>query len=405
MRVYCLVAGEAGARYIAPSAMFADRTAWDLQPNRFSAALERQRSSGRELLDLTESNPTRIGLAYPATTLEALLDPRALQYSPDARGLQVSREAVAAYYADLGASVEPDSIVLTTSTSEAYSFLFRLLCDPGDEVLVGSPGYPLFDFLASIQDVTLVSYPLLYDNGWQLDLHSLRRRITARTRGVLLVHPNNPTGSYVASVERDQLNSLCAEHELAIIADEVFLDYALVGKPPFTFATNASAMTFTLSGLSKIAGLPQMKLSWMVISGPEPMRSAALRRLEVIADTYLSVGTPVQIALPKLLAGGAKVQRQIVDRVHGNLAELDRLLGEQAGCARLQTHAGWYVVLRVPITRSDEELAIELLERHSVVVHPGHFYDFPQEGYLVLSLICEPQIFSEGVRRLLGCLR
>lgn len=384
--------------------MFARRTRWELTPNRFSAALERARASGKQLLDLTESNPTRVGLRYPDGWLQALADPAGLQYQPDARGTPGAREAVAGYYRELGVEVPTDAIFLTTSTSEAYSFLFRLLCDPDDQVLTGAPSYPLFDFLASIQDVELVSYPLLYDHGWQIDLHSVGQRMGPRTRAVLLVNPDNPTGSYVKAGERDRLNEMCAPHGLAVIADEVFLDYGVDGRPPVTFAGNQDALTFTLSGLSKVAALPQVKLSWMVVSGPKAARDEALRRLEVIADAYLSVSTAVQLATPKLLAERSQVQEQIKGRVRENLAELDRQVGSRKECSRLQVEGGWYAVLRVPVTGSDEELAVRLLETAGLIVHPGHFYDFPSEGYLVLSLISRPQVMREGLQRLLTSL-
>ena len=381
--------------------MFANRTAWNLAPNRFSVALERARKAGGELLDLTESNPTRVGLRYPAGTVERLADPRGMEYRPEALGSASAREAVARYYREMGAEVSPDAIVLTSSTSEAYAFVFHLLCDAGDEVLVGAPSYPLFDFLASLQDVKLAPYPLLYDHGWQIDFHSLEQRLGTRTRALMLVHPNNPTGSYVKPEERERLNQLCAPREMALVADEVFLDYALGGAAPFTFAANAGTLTFTLSGLSKVVALPQMKLSWIVVSGPKAARDAALQRLEVIADTYLSVGTAVQLALPGLLAERRELQKQIGERIRGNLAELDRLLAKQKTCARLELEAGWYAVVRVPATRSDEDLAILVLERDGVVVHPGHFYDFPSAGYLVLSLLPRPERFAEGVRGVL----
>ncbi len=380
--------------------MFAARTAWRLTPNRFSAALAEARRSGRELLDLTESNPTRVGLRYPAGMLEALADPRGLEYRPEAQGLREARGAVADYYCAFGSKIDIASVVLTSGTSEAYSFLFRLLCDPGDEVLVAAPSYPLFEFLADIQDVKLVSYPLLYDHGWQIDLHTLEQRLGPRSRAVLVVHPNNPTGSYVNLQERERLNQLCAQRGVALIADEVFLDFAIAGRAPFTFAMNQEALTFTLSGLSKISALPQMKLGWIVASGPEDARKQALERLEIIADTYLSVGTPVQVAASRLLRERAQVQEQLLERVRSNLAELDRQLAAQSTCRRLEVEAGWYAVVRVPAVRPDEELAIQVLERHSVVVHPGHFYDFAADGYLVISLITDAELFAQGLERL-----
>ena len=382
--------------------MFSRRTGWNLRPNRFSAVLAELRCSGRELLDLTESNPTQIGLSYPTDLLRWLTDPAGMLYQPEPRGLASAREAVVEYYRARGALVPVERVFLTTSTSEAYSFLFRLLCDPGDQVLVPTPSYPLFEFLAGIQDVELVPYPLFYDHGWHVDMHALQSKIGPRTRVVMVVHPNNPTGSFVKSSERDALNESCRRHELALVADEVFLDYAVESARPFTFASNDSALTFTLSGLSKIAALPQMKLSWIAASGPESVMDQALSRLEVIADTYLSANTPVQLALSKLLQSGPDVQAQIAERVRANLSELDRQLQSHRECCRLEIEAGWYVVLRVPVTRSDEELAITLLQQHGVVVHPGQFYDFPQEGYLVISLIVPPEQFRDGIGRVLA---
>jgi aspartate/methionine/tyrosine aminotransferase len=384
--------------------MFASRTGWALAPNRFSAALERHRASGREAFDLTESNPTRCGLAYDPGLLSVLAERRGLAYDPHPKGLRVAREAVCGYYRQRGAEVDPEQVILTASTSEGYSFLFRLLCDPGDEVLVPAPSYPLFEFLASIQDVKLVSYPLIYDHGWQVDLHGLSEALTPRTRAILVVHPNNPTGSFVKTAEMDVLDALCRERQVALVADEVFLDYAHDGVSRSSFASRRQVLTFTLSGISKICALPQMKLAWIVTGGEPELAREALARLEVIADTYLSVSTPVQLALPEFLARRDEIQRQVMERVAANLAELDRQLAEHGGLLRqvAEVEGGWYAVLRVPVTRSDEDLAIELLERRSVIVHPGHFYDFPGEGYLVVSLITIEDVFAEGLKRLLG---
>ena len=312
-----------------------------------------------------------------------------------------AREAVAGYYAAHGAAIALDDIILTTSTSEAYSFAFRALCNPGDEVLIPEPSYPLFEFLAEIQDVRLVRYPLVYDHGWQIDFNALEGAITERTRAVIVVHPNNPTGHYVKARELEALNQVCAARELAIIADEVFLDFALTDEARFSFAGNAGALTFTTSGLSKISGLPQMKVAWLITSGPEQLKTAALARLEVIADTYLSVNAPVQVALPAFLEQRQAFQKELLARVMQNLVELDRQLAMQTVCSRLVVEGGWYVVLRVPATRPDEELAIDLLERRGVYVHPGHFYDFPADGYLVLSLITREEEFRAGVTAVL----
>jgi alanine-synthesizing transaminase len=385
--------------------MFSRRTDWKLTPNRFTQVQQELLAEGREMLDLTISNPTRAGLQYDAkAVLDALVDPTAMDYDPQPKGLRSAREAVAGYYVERNADVDPESIILTTSTSEGYSYAFRLLCNADDEILVPKPSYPLFEFLADLQDVTLGSYPLLYDHGWQIDFPSLSKAVTNRTRAVVVVHPNNPTGSFVADEERAALNKFCREHNLALIVDEVFLDYAHdgVGRP--TFAVNQGVLTFTLSGVSKISGLPQMKLAWIVASGPEQAVSAALARLEVIADTYLSMSAPIQLAAPALLEQRHSIQALLRDRVRVNLGRLDRGLVKQKSCRRLKVEGGWYAVLRVPVTQSDEDLAIEILRQRSVLVHPGHFYDFPSDGYLILSLITPPENFRQGIARVLDLL-
>jgi alanine-synthesizing transaminase len=385
--------------------MFAERTHWNFEPNRLSEALARHRAEGKALLDLTASNPTECGFEYArGAILEALANPAALTYSPDARGLRSAREAVAEYYTARGVAVPLDDVILTTSTSEAYSFAFRALCNPGDEVLIPEPSYPLFEFLAEIQDVRLVRYSLEYDYGWQINFDALEAAITERTRAVIVVHPNNPTGHYVKAGEMETLNRACAARELAIIADEVFLDFGLTPKARFSFTGNGGALTFTTSGLSKISGLPQVKAAWLISSGPQQLKAAALARLEVIADTYLSMNAPVQLALPVFLEQRHAFQKQLMARVETNLVELDRQLALQKACSRLMVEGGWYVVLRVPPTRPDEELAIELLKRQGVYVHPGHFYDFPADGYLVLSLITREGEFRAGVAAMLSIL-
>jgi alanine-synthesizing transaminase len=382
--------------------MFAERTNWDRTPNRLSEALAAHRAAGKPLLDLTVSNPTECGFRYnDGEILQALNNPEALRYEPNPKGLESARRAIAAYYAARGDDVSIDDLILTTSTSEAYSYVFRTLCNPGDEVLIPSPSYPLFDFLAEIQDVKLVRYPLLYDHGWQVDFHALEQAITPRTRAAIVVHPNNPTGHFTKPAEMTRLNAICSAREMAILADEVFLDFALDGNRAASFAVNSSALTFTLSGLSKIAGLPQMKAAWLAVSGPGDLKREALARLEVIADTYLSVNAPVQLAMPKLFEQRHSFQQQLLLRVRENLAQLDRQLASQKTCSRLTVEGGWYAVLRVPAIRSDEELAPELLASQDVYVHPGHFYDFSSDGFLVVSLISRPKEFSEGVAKAL----
>lgn len=392
---------------------FAHRTDWELRPNKFSRALQNHTLSGKPLFDLTASNPPETGLRYRTEEiLSAFQNPRSFEYRPDPKGMLSTRRAIIEYYDEVAiraatagrrhpiASILPEQIILTTSTSEAYTFAFRLLCEPGDEVLVPTPSYPLFEYLAGLQDVRLVPYHLFYDHGWQLDFHSLRQAITSRTRAIILVNPNNPTGSYVSADETAQLNAICRERELALIVDEVFLDYALGPARP-SFALNDEALTFTLSGISKISGLPQMKLAWAVVSGPDEMARDALMRMEVIADTYLSMNAPVQLAAPALLAERHSVQRQLLSRVKDNFAELDRQIAGTM-VSRLAFEGGWYAVLRVPRIRSDEEFAIALLDREHVLVQPGYFYDFPSEGYIVVSLITPETTFREGLARMLN---
>ena len=412
--------------------MFARRTNWNLTTNAYTRAIEEHRRESRALLDLTASNPTTIGLHYEQERLlRALANPESLTYEPAPKGLLAAREAITGYYAGSGIHVSPDDLVLTTSTSEGYSFLFRLLCEPGDAVLVPTPSYPLFDFLADLQDVKLVPYELVYDHGWQMDFHSLQQAIakSPNCRAVLVVHPNNPTGSYVKPAEAADLAHFCAQHHLALIADEVFLDYSLQpsdedprapsfrpslakawqegvgGASSFASGSDAKggtdALTFTLSGLSKIAGLPQMKVAWIAVNGPAQLKREALDRLEVIADTYLSMNAPVQWAIPAMLEAGSGIRRQLTTRTRANLAELDRQLSAQKLCSRLDVEGGWYVILRVPVTGSDEELAVALLRETGVLVQPGHFYDFAQDGYLVISLITPEAVFREGTKRLI----
>jgi aspartate/methionine/tyrosine aminotransferase len=387
--------------------MFSHRTDWKLTPNRFTEAQREMLASGTEILDLTVSNPVRAEIHYDdETILGSLAKPEAMDYDPQPQGLRSAREAVVNYYREQheGFDVDPDAVILTTSTSEGYSYVFRLLANPDDEILVPKPSYPLFEFLADLQDVKLVPYPLLYDHGWQIDFPSLYKAVNHRTRAVVVVHPNNPTGSYVEDTERAALNDFCREFSLSLIVDEVFLDYAHDGVSRPTFAINQDALTFTLSGLSKISGLPQMKLAWVATSGPQEKVAAAMGRLEVIADTYLSMNAPIQWAAPVLLDQRKNIQPLLIDRVRTNREELDRQLAKQKTCQRLDVQGGWYAILRVPVKQSDEDLAIELLRKSSVLVHPGHFYDFPADGYLVVSLITPSGVFRQGIARILEAL-
>jgi alanine-synthesizing transaminase len=382
--------------------MFAERTNWNLAGNRLSEALARHRAGGKRLYDLTASNPTECGFDYDSEViLAALRNAAALRYVPNPKGLEGARLAVAEYYSARGLRIPADDIVLTASTSEAYSFVFRLLCNPGDELLIPAPSYPLFGFLADILDVKLVRYPLVYEHGWQIDFHSLQQAIASRTRGVIVVNPNNPTGHFIKPSELAKLNEICAARQMALIADEVFLDFSLGKEKRLSIAGNDGALTFTMSGLSKIAGLPQMKMAWVIARGPEQLKSQALERLEVIADTYLSPSAPVQLATPIFLEQRHRFRKQVMARLRRNLAELDRQLAARKSCDRLEVEGGWYAVLRVPGVRSDEELAVELVTERDVYVHPGHFFDFSGDRYLVVSLIAREEEFAEGVRRIL----
>ena len=385
--------------------MFSSRFHWDLEPNRLTRALQAKRQAGVPILDLTESNPTRAGLEYPPEILEAFLDNRNLRYEPVPAGALDAREAVAAYYAARGITVDPDQILLTASTSEAYAYLFKLLTDPGGEVLVPRPSYPLFEFLASMESVSVRSYPLLYHGTWSVDLAALETALTERTRAVVLVNPNNPTGSFLKREELTRLACLANRRSVALISDEVFSDYAFAPDPNrvSTLATLGEGLAFSMGGLSKAAGLPQMKLGWIVASGSPDLRRQALERLEWIADTYLSVSTPVQSAAARLLTAGQTIQNQIRQRTVENLAfARQAVAGTQLGL--LDVEGGWYVTLRVPRVRTEEEWTLELLDRYDVLVQPGYFFDFESEAYLVLSLLTPPDVFYEGMKRLLECV-
>jgi alanine-synthesizing transaminase len=437
---------------------FSERTGWNTEESELARAHRMRREAGLPIAELTASNPTRCGFRYSDSLLDALTDARALDYDPQPRGLLGAREAVCGYYADHGVAVDPGQIVLTTSTSEAYSFLFRLLCEAGSEILVPQPGYPLFDFLATLDDVRIKAAPLVYDDGWQIDFEGLRRAITAQTRAIVVVHPNNPTGHFTKRWEAEELARICRASGLSLIVDEVFLDYGMgvnsencagMGQAGAGRETRATAVpppqrakiarpgtpgreagatkqsgaatesggkagsfasgmdgvpVFVVSGLSKIAGLPQMKAAWIVATGPDkaqaPKQPApkqpAIDRLEVIADTFLSMSAPVQWALPVWLAGRAEIQEQIRRRVSANLAALDRQLATLPALQRLRVEGGWYAVLRVPALGPDEQTVLALLER-GVWVHPGYFFGLSESGWLVVSLLGEEAEFDAGM--------
>jgi aspartate/methionine/tyrosine aminotransferase len=375
------------------------RTAFDETVNALALAVER---AGPRLLDLTVANPTTAGLPYDREAiLGALADPRSLVYAPLPFGLEAATAAVAREHEARGFHVRPEQVMLTASTSEAYSFLFKLLCDPGDQLLAPAPSYPLFEHLARFESVELVPYPLRYDGAWHLDVAELRARITPRTRGILLVSPNNPTGSYT---KKSELRAL-AQLGLPLVSDEVFAGYPLAPDRDHDRAWSAlethDALVFALGGLSKSAALPQMKLAWTVVQGPAAAKRAALARLELIADSFLSAGTPVQHALPALVEAGRLTEAAIRVRTRENLATLDDRL-ERPGCplGRLHVEGGWYATLRLPRTHSEAEWSLRFVEADGVHVHPGHFFDFAEEAYAVVSLLTPPEIFAEGVRRI-----
>lgn len=389
--------------------MFAKRTNWPTEPTRLSSRLKQLRLEQAQIFDLTESNPTRCGFVYDDEAVrEALGHPDVMDYDPHPRGRIEARQAVARYYKERGTPISTDRIILTASSSEAYTFCFRLLCEVGDEVLAPKPSYPLFDFLADLTDVRLVHYPLIYDHGWQIDFDSLEKAITPRTRAILLVTPNNPTGQLLRPKERDQLTRLALKHELAIIVDEVFLDFIWEEEKQAnaqTLESRGRCLTLAISGLSKISALPQMKLGWITVRGPVGPDAAAMSRLEVIADTYLSVSASTQAAAHTLLEQRRLVQPQILDRIRQNLEFLDAKLSGNTPVSRLQADGGWYAVLRVPISLSDDDWAIYLLETAAVYVHPGHLFGFESEGYLAISLIGPHDEFREGIGRLVEAIR
>ena len=382
--------------------MFSSRLPESLAPNVLSRTVDRLRAAGATLLDLTATNPTDVGLSYPPNLLQSLAAPEGARYAPAPLGLPQAREAVAADYARRRIDAAADRIVLTASTSEAYALLFKLLCDPGDAVLVPQPSYPLFDLLTRLDGVAAQPYRLDYHGAWSIDRASVEQALTPRTRAMLVVTPNNPTGSMLRQHDREWIAALCAERGLAVIADEVFADYPLAPRADAcTFAREQRMLTFSLGGLSKSAGLPQLKLAWILVDGPEPLARAALARLDLICDTYLSVSTPVQLAAPQLIAAGAAIREQIRARLRGNLADLRQRLIGTPSVSLLEPEGGWSVVLQVPATASEDALVARLLEEARVLVHPGYFFDFPREAFLVLSLLPEPGVFGSAVDRLL----
>ena len=400
---------------------FAKRTAWPAASNLLSVEVNSLKKNNIPFLDLSVSNPALCGFNYlNPEILKPLRDLKNLFYEPDPHGLLKAREAVAVYYSKKGIHVHPDQIILTANTSEAYSFIFRLLFEPGESLLAPQPSYPLLDYLAALHDIKLKRYPLTYNGQWQIDLDECAKLATSSVRALLLVNPNNPTGNFLKERERNFISSLCRDHSLLIIADEVFLDFHFgTDSTPVSFASHADTLTFTLSGISKILGLPQMKLSWIVVSGPEKIRREAIRRLEIISDTYLSVSTPVQNALPVWLSKQKEITKEILERIKANYEFLVQRIGSNnspspsplplqggedkgEGVAVFRTEGGWNAVLKFPAARSDEEWALLLLREDRVLTHPGYLFDFTEDHFLMISLLTPFDIFKEGVERILS---
>jgi alanine-synthesizing transaminase len=385
--------------------LFSSRIQSELAKNRLTKALERCRSRGDVFIDLTESNPTRAALDYPDDLLAALADSRGLVYTPEPFGTLEARCAVAAEFGRRSLGVHPERIVLTASTSEAYSLLFKVLCNAGDEVLVPRPSYPLFEHLTALDAVVARPYDLEYHGVWAIDFDSLERACSPSTRAVIIVSPNNPTGSFVKEHELDRIAAVCARHNAAIVADEVFAEYPLADEPAAASGqvlTRRDGLMFSLGGLSKSAGLPQVKVGWIVCSGRDELVRDALGRLELACDSYLSVSTPAQVALPDLLRRGADIRAQILARVRANYRSLQARAAATATCRVLAAEGGWYAVVQVPSLGPEEDLVIDLVERHGVLAHPGYFFDFPRESFLIVSLLVPETLFREGVSRLFG---
>ena len=382
--------------------MISSRLPKSLEPNAVARAIDAKRRSGAAILDLTETNPTSAGFNYPKELLEPLADPRALEYDPQPLGLWSARAAVAADFRRRGIVISADRVALTSSTSEAYALLFKLLCDAGDAVLVPHPSYPLFEHLTQLESVTAIPYALEYHGAWRVDVDSITRAATDRVRAILIVSPNNPTGSFLHEDDLDALSSLAAARGWAIIGDEVFADYPLDPAPEAAnVLAGAGVLTFSLGGLSKAAGLPQLKLGWIGFGGPSSKVDEALAAYEVIADTYLSVSTPVQAAAADLIERGTAIRSQILARVQRNLESLRKLATAHPSVGVLRVEGGWSAVAQVPQLRAEEALVLELLEKDDVLVHPGYFFDFDREAFVVVSLLVEPATFDQAVTRLL----
>ena len=382
--------------------MFSSRTDWNTTPNRLSGLAAEKHLRGESITDLTESNPTRCDFFYPSEEiLSALTEPSIVSYQPEPRGLLSARKAITEYYAAQGIALTPEQIILTSSTSEAYSFLFKLLCNVGDEVVVPRPSYPLFEYLCQLNDITLRYYRLAYDGEWHIDFTSLQEQFSDRTRALVLVHPNNPTGSYLKQNEFDQTCSLASERHFSLIADEVFGSYNI--SPDVHCANILTSQSFvplfSLNGISKLLGLPQLKLSWIVVDGNLQQRDEALNRLDIIADTFLSVNTPVQVALPKLLRCSSDIGNQIRLRIQTNYRLLQKVFADSSTSV-LRVEGGWYAVLQLPQKYSDDNWAEEILTYQNILVQPGHFFDMEQKSCIVISLLSISSLFGDAILRL-----
>lgn len=380
--------------------MFSARTSWPRGPNPLTQAENAARAFGADLYDLTVSNPTNVAVEYDKELiLSSLSHEGAMRYEPTPFGAPKAREAVVDYYARRGITVALDDVIIVASTSEAYSFLFKLLANAGESALVPRPSYPLFNFLADLGDVVLEPYHLRYDSdhGWRFDPNSVIDALNETTRAIITVNPNNPTGTFLDPAAKEAMRKIAAEHELAIISDEVFLDYLTLEKNEraATMIGESEALTFTLSGLSKVAGLPQMKIGWMVLSGPQAEKDEARARLEIIADAHLSVSAPVARALPELLLNAESFIPRLRSRI-----EMNRRVLAETGLSVRRADGGWYAMLDLPESREDEEWALELMEKDRVLVHPGYLFDVEYSSSAVISLIAEPARFKEGVTRI-----
>jgi alanine-synthesizing transaminase len=387
--------------------MFSRRVDWSIAPNRLTLALRSRRARGEELLDLTRTNPTAAALPYPLDALSAILARHAgAPYDPSPLGLVSARAAVAEHLSSCrGHKVDADDVVLTASTSEAYSFLFKLLTDPGDAVAIATPGYPLLEHLAALEHVHLRRFPLRFEKRWELDPADLSVAVDGHTRAIAVVHPNNPTGSYLLEGEQRDVAAIALRSGAAVISDEVFYDYRLAAvRVAPSMACCGDVLSFSLGGLSKSAGLPNLKLGWIVVGGPAESRRQAVEALELIADNFLSVGTPIQEALPEILALAPSIQGAIQERIEANLSLVRESVRAVPALQLLPVEGGWSAVVRTPQTQSDEELALELLETKGVLVQPGYFFDFEGNGYFVVSLLTEPAILEEGMRRVVALM-